>query len=530
MRARYALLVVLAACNLSYPADVAVDANRDAAAGDSGFADAAPGTIAVHVANARSFVRQGGSVSIPITLSRGAGVDSDVTITVTSPPLSVQFDALTIPTGQSSGQLVAHADAAAPYARATSTVHAAAGTAASMDTLEIDVIGNPGAVDTTFGPNGTVEVGASNATPVAIFAQSDRVVAVQIARPSASGVQLTRLLRDGSADSTFGTSGVYYDELSSTTLTNFTTLAATTRPDGRFFLAGSGSNAGTESPFVVGVTADGLADTNTPPVDLAIADVRVRAVLAFDTDWVIAGWKGSNPAVADAYLKGSKDSVLPETIYSSSGFQEFKALLSQTQGRIVAVDGDASTTLQFAVRRYDNTGTEDTSFQQSFPEPTMKPYVLGVAPDPHGFVAWGSGGGPLATGVHTVMAMWRSQDTGASDTTFGPTSKGVYESPATTRGQIAVAVVPNPTDGGYFLIGYDVDVSTSVGNDYVLEMVKLDPNGLPDTALGTQGVIRDTAITLQPIAAATRTDHRVAVLGIEDFGGVKKLVVRAYFY
>jgi hypothetical protein len=531
MRARYGVLILVAACNLRYPDDVTVDANRDAALADGGFADAAPGTIAIDV-NGRSFVRRSGSVSIPITISRGAGVDSDVAITVTSPPSGVQFDALTIPAGQSSGQLVAHADAAAPYARATSTVHAAAGSATAMHALDLDVIGSPGAVDTSFGTSGTVQVGDALATGTAIFAQTDRLVAVQIARPSGkSGVQLARLDADGAADTTFGTNGVYYDELTSTGLTGFTTLAATTRPDGRFFLAGSGSTGGVQYPFVVGLTADGASDSSTPAVNLGYASVRIRAVMAFDVDYVLAGWKAPTETTADAYLRGSTSAVLPEVIDTATATQEFVSLFGQSFGRVVAVEYDTNASSWSAVRRYRSDGNDDSGiFKPAFGDSYSKPFVQGAAPDPRGFIAWGNGGGPLATGVHTVLAVWRCIGDGSADT-FGPTpALGYYESPQTTRGQNGVTVLSDPSDGGYLVIGYDVDVSTTVGQDYVMELVKLDASGNPDMSIGTQGVVRDTAVVFQPIAAATRSDHRIGVLGIQDPSGVHKLVVRAYFY
>src|SRR5947208_1585440 len=84
---------------------------------DELVAAAAPGTIALDVANDRFYLRTGGTGSVPVTISRGAGENGDVVVKVHAPPNGVTFDPLTIGSGANAGTLAMHGAVESPYGR-----------------------------------------------------------------------------------------------------------------------------------------------------------------------------------------------------------------------------------------------------------------------------------------------------------------------------------------------------------------------------------------------------------------------------
>jgi uncharacterized delta-60 repeat protein len=555
MRARVLLLATLAACNLPYPANVGpTDAPQatidslpgapDAMVDAMPLPDAAPGTLGLDVANARFFLRVGGGMaSIGITLSRGAGVDGDVTVTVDSPPSMVSFDALTIPAGSTTGTLVAHAlTNAAEIGEFNLTVKAVSGAAMATDSLDLDVIGHVGTLDPHFGLNGMAQIGttADAFTPVAVFAQGDNVVVVM----TVSNAGLTtkflayRLLVDGSQDSTFGVAGASTYDFTQIAITGGLQLAATVQSDGKIVLAGSGTGPGSNAndPFVARITVDGAIDSSLGPKrsDATSADDHVNSVV-IDTvhpgQILLGGGTGATDAAEDSAIMRLTTSGDLDTSFATQGravtphitpVDHVDSMVIVPSGPVGLshIDGTSPAFAIYSISATGGLGAYGAAFGGSH-SPSW-PNSIGDTVGSQ-FLAWGHNG-TTSLGVGSVFAVWQCTDNGSDGA-----SCGYYESTQGARAQDVVSVVAIPDGSGYLAIGDDRDSSAPGTNDYQVDTILLAPNLAP-MAVGTNGIVQDTSDHFQPVATVAHDDHRYDVLGFINPGGTPTVGVRRYFW
>lgn len=514
--------LVVAACNLPYPADVSVDAANP---------------FAVDVANDHFYLRTNASISIGVTLARGA-TSGDVDITVAAPPTGVTFDPLTIPAGATAGTLVAHASSAATFGRSTLIVMASTGGSTTSDGLDLDVIGKFGELDTTFGTAGTTPIDTTSGNPTLLLAQGDKLVLVGTeGGGSATRAYATRLDAEGKIDTTFATGGIYTDTLQSIGIANGFGVFADSTSDGRILLAGAGFNGTDGDPFVVVLTPDGKVDVPARRIDTSAHNDAVTSVFVDKNhpsgtpDTTFLG--GGDSASGDGMLMRLTSTFDIDTAFGGGRVllpapADILSIAHSANGVVVFLGGPNSN----SIAHVDSSGVADAAFSAVLHDPHGAPYIngVGIGTD-SGFLAWGEGNGMAATGVESVFAVWRCLPDGTADGQFGSGGLGgVYEALPVARTESIKTVIAVPDGSGLIAIGYDVGTASG-SNDYNLDLVRLEAVGEPDTSVGPNGIVQDTSMNLRPEVAAAMNDHRFAVAAITGIGtSSPSLVVRRYFW
>jgi hypothetical protein len=545
MRARALLVIALGACNLPYPADVgptdAPQGTIDAPPGtpDAMFADAPAGTIALALSTPHAYLHKGAMVSIGVTVTRGAGVTGDATVTVTSsPPTGVTFDPLTILDGSTTGTLVAHALTSTVIAENNLTVQASDDGHTDSAVIDLEVIGAAGDLDTAFGTSGTVLINPT-ALPVGIFTQGPKVVVLYGGNKLglATSLEGERLLADGTTDSTFGASGTLAYQFSAIGISNLT-LSAAEQTDGMFVIGGSGSNGSDQDPVIVRVTADGQLDPSLMPrrVDTSSTSDSI-ATTAVDTvhptgdpdSIYLAGATSSGsggPMMMRLTAQGAIDPSLGRLVPAGASGQ-FVSLVFDSDGTTMALSRPAT------LHRVQATGTFDSTYTGAMlGGATGIPWVEGIGlPNSTGLVMWGEQGGQAGAGTPSDFSIWFCVQT-AIVSNCGSGAGSVYEGyvpPLSSRTNVLPTVLSLPDGSGYLGVGYDQDVMSPY-MDFHIDLIELDTTGKPLPGVGTNGIARDTTAGFATIGATALSNHRVAVLAYDHNSSPAKLVVRRYFW
>jgi uncharacterized delta-60 repeat protein len=299
-------------------------------------------------------VRVGGELSIGIDVAR-TGTAGDVVVTAVV-PAGVTADPLTIADGSDHGELVLHADAAAPVARDIVAITAAIGPTTGNASVDLDILGASGTLDPTFGTAGQVVFAGSPKieTPEILVGQGERVVVgIGLVRDGHDGILVVRFARDGTQDPTFGTAGEAFLDVTTIGLTSHGRATAAVQPDGAIVIAGSGSNGSNNNPYVVRLTADGQIDSalSMRRLDTSTADLGVEAVaIGPGGEIVFAGRKNTtsgSTTTSDGMLmrtdaNGARDvnfgfAFQGIVTFNDLAFDEFTHLAIQSDGRIVVV-------------------------------------------------------------------------------------------------------------------------------------------------------------------------------------------------
>ncbi len=511
------LLLALGACGqVSNPA--ASDAGNP---GD----DATTGPLAVTLDNAdpaMHFVRTGGQVSVPVAVARD-GVTGPITIELVTPPSGITSDPLTL--DGDSGLLVVHVAADAAFARTTLAVIATADHTTGSGSLALEVIGTAGTLDPTFGTAGTVGFAASDKadTSQLAIAQGDRViVGIVIERAGHDGVLLVRRARDGSLDSSFGSAGEVFIDLSPIGITSSVVATAAAQADGKIVIAGSGFNGNDGDPFLVRLTADGQIDSSLAlrKLDVTTANITLANVTIGPAgELVFVGRKAAGTG-SDGIVIRTDRSGVRDASFGSNGIATFADKVSdditgavvQPDGRIVVLVSTSNNTQfespEFSLRRFGTAGQLDVTFGGTgkallpSPESTAAATTL-VSPDRLKLVVAGTLRQTFAGGDAGV---WQYLADGRLDLGFGG-GIGFYAAPASTMlDGIARLVVAD--DGTLYGIGNEAD---QIAAPTRLAILHLDAAGIPDPAFGTAGVARTTT-SFVTRAVALRSDHRLLVV------------------
>jgi uncharacterized delta-60 repeat protein len=413
----------------------------------------------------------------------------------------------------------------------------------------------PGDRDFFFGTNGiaTTPIGTSNDYGQAVAVQSDgkTVVAGFIDSAAINDFAVARFNTDGTPDASFGTGGkVTTDFAGHSDLGR----AVAIQSDGKIVVAGQSYNAaGTLRFFAVaryntnGSLDDGGVNDSTPgdnfdgdgktttPVGTSNDDGRA-VVIQPDGKIVVAGSSsnGSNYdfAVVRYNINGTPDSTFDgdgkQTTPVGSGDDESRGVALQNDGKIVVSGTSFGSGYDFAVARYNDDGSLDTS---GFGSGTGKAVIsLSSGNDvAYDVVIQGDGkivlGGYASTSPNTDFALVRYNGDGSLDTTTFGSGTGKV----TTNiggGNDEAHGLAMQRDGKLVLAGLSHNGSN---NDFAV--ARYNPDGSPDTTFnGTSKTT--TAIGPsddQGMDVALQTDGSILVAGFGwngsnyDFALVKYL-------
>lgn len=252
-----------------------------------------------------------------------------------------------------------------------------------------------GSVDTGFGAAGlaSVAMGSGTSATFAVALQADGKILLGGYSNPATGtgndMAVTRLLSDGSLDTTFGTGGRVY--VAASTVTDIV-YDIVVRPDGRIILIGHRHNLtyGNFETTVVQLQSTGALDPTFGSGGISILqvgtpsddDYAIRGFLDSRDRLVIAGtvgdgqWNGTGNTYHDAYVARITPSGSLDTAFNGTGFRQIDiatqdkplgfALGSDDSIAYVGTTGTAAVTDLF-VARITSTGAVQGAFNGGAP-------------------------------------------------------------------------------------------------------------------------------------------------------------------
>ncbi|MGF1472591.1 MAG: hypothetical protein ACFB50_12750 [Rubrobacteraceae bacterium] len=344
-----------------------------------------------------------------------------------------------------------------------------------------------GSLDTSFGRRGivTTDVGGSGSEANSVALQPDgKIVAAGSADFGSGEFQfaLARYNEDGSLDTSFGSGGIILDNAGG----SFTSEAnaVVLQPDGKIVAAGLGGVGPDNQQFVLTrYNADGSPDTSFGDEGVVTTDVG-----------------------------GSETS-------------EANAVVLQPDGKIVAAGYAApgSSTLRFALARYNTDGSLDTSFGD---DGTVTTDIRGSLDSAANAVALQPDGKIIAAGFaipsldvdDREFALARYDEDGTLDNSFG--SGGTVTTDISGAGESEAKDVILQPNGKIVTAGYAFDSS----NTQRFALARYNANGSLDTSFGRRGIVTTdvggsgseaNSVALQP-------DGRIVAVGAADTGVVNQ--------
>jgi len=395
----------------------------------------------------------------------------------------------------------------------------------------------PGNLDPTFHSDGivTTYIGGQYYNLGKIAVQPDgRLVAVGTYYPdSFSSALVVRYLADGTLDPTFGTGGVLTFRWGQETTGNDVTI----QPDGKIIFVGGARNTYNEQHFLtVRLNADGTPDTSfsgdgIAPVQIYGGD-GIALLVQPDGKIVISG-RSTGPAGEQFTLLRLNANGAVDTAFGTSGWAKTYwgtmdwalDVVRQDDGKLVAIGAcTINWVMNFAVARFNSTGTLDTSFGTDGKVKTM----VGVGPNGGraGFVQPDGkivvvGNSNSADNLREYTGIARYNSNGTPDATFD--GDGQY---VTTVRSVSYDTVLQK-DGRIVTAGH-VYNSLTTRND--LAVFRFNPNGSPDNSFGTGGYITtpigDSSLAT---AAALQKDGKIVLGGSSSVGEARSYAIARYF-
>lgn len=209
----FALIIVFfGACGGDEPGPVEpersdVEGLPDAAVDGSSDTEDLAFRITIQVPDADTFVVQGKSETVPVTIERLNGYDGPVVLRPEGLPEGLTAASISIPPGAHDGELVVHAAAERSQGKASFSVTAgrdASDPARGEASVQVFVRGPSGTLDTTFGDGGMV-TGTIGDFSHGVVSPDGKIVAVG---QGSEGIQAARFHADGTLDSSFGAQGI----------------------------------------------------------------------------------------------------------------------------------------------------------------------------------------------------------------------------------------------------------------------------------------------------------------------------------
>lgn len=486
----------------------------------------APG-FRVTPASDKAVVVQGGSVQLRVTVERLNGYNGAVQLSLAGLPAGVTAASALVAPGATTAELTLSAEPAAPHSLPTGARLSASGAFGERmvvvnEALTVTVRGLPGAVDTSFGGGWQITQVANSedyAHAVAVQADGKLLTAGTTAISTGTVVALTRHLRDGGLDPSFGNGGKVITQVGAR---GDSARAIAVQADGRIVVAGWTDQTGIDADFMVlrflpdGRLDPDFADGGRFVLPIGNGTDRAFAVAIQNDGKIVVGGttlSGTSTTGQDFALirltpQGTLDAGFGQggqvvtAMQSHSGSDIVYALALPVIGgeqRILAVGGEG----ELIAARYTANGTLDASFGSGGKVVGLFGRNIGAARA----VALLPGGGMLlAGGIYNDFAAAQLTPAGTLDASFG--QGGLVTVPVSASNWDNATAVVRQADGKLLLGGWAYSGNSSSADFVALRLL---PGGALDTSFGNAG------IAIHPVAAGTRSDSaRGLVLQLDD--------------
>jgi len=299
--------------------------------------------------------------------------------------------------------------------------------------------------------------------------------------------------------------------------------------DGNKYVVAGTSHSETKHNFTLArYSADGTIDTGFGTSGVAIADFSGRSdfanALAVDQDgkYIVAGISHNGSDIDFALARFDSSGTLDTSFNTTGkvttafgGVNELKAIAVADGKYIVAGSTHGEAGIDFAVVRYTASGELDTSFNSTgivitdfgFDGSDNHATSLAIQSDGKIVVA----GYVMNLSGRSDFAVARYDADGGLDTSFG--SGGLVAIDVGGGDDYATAVAI--TDDGIVISGYD--------ESYVFEAVRLTTSGVIDDTFGTNGIIRlDVPGSLEHATsmAVNSCDGKITIAGYSNQAGL----------
>lgn len=277
-----ALMTGLVGCGTAAPtaADTADAGNAPAdASGDTADARPSGGAVSVRAVGDAFRVALGGTVMIPVTVTRTGGA-GEVEVSLMSAPAGVSAARLVIPASMTSGMLAVSASEAAAPGGVSITIRGASSGATGDASVPLTVTGRPGTPDLSLRGTGVAIDATGPAGWVADAALlADGKVLVLFNRADTMALELRRYDANGALDASFGANGV--SPVSAAPMLTAWQAAIVVRDDGTALVAYTAGDSGAVTAFEAnGARLRGYGDANETQT-LSASDLRGAAHRAF---------------------------------------------------------------------------------------------------------------------------------------------------------------------------------------------------------------------------------------------------------
>jgi uncharacterized delta-60 repeat protein len=498
-----------------------------AACGSGEDSPAAPGPVpappqpattkfTLTLASQKVLIEQGKSVTVDATVTRSAGFNDAVNVTVNGLPAGVAAAPVTIASGATTAPITLVAQANAAHSLPTaSTAVGTAGAETAQKGLTVTVRGPAGSLDTSFATQGiantAIGTGEDYAQAMAVQADGRIVVAGSTATNQGTDIALVRYQRDGALDTTFGNGGKVVTSVGSGSDEAY---AIALQADGKIVVAGGSSQGASGIDFVLlRYNADGSLDAGFGTggkVTTSFGNQTDRAyavVIQSDNRIVVGGetTQGANGvdfALARYLGDGSLDASfgtggkVVTSLKSDASGEHVYALALQTIANvehIVAVGGEGD----FMAARYTPAGALDPSFGNAGKIAGLFGSIIGSA---HGVLVTPDNKLVIAGQTGNHHALVRLSENGVLDATFGVGGKVVTQvNPANWDGARGVV---QQADGKLVSGGWTYTGGSSSA-DFVT--LRYSADGVLDAGFGSNGTV------ITPVAPGTKSDSAFAV-------------------
>lgn len=486
-----------------------------------------PADFTLSLSTDKALVIQGHTAQLTATVTRHAGFDGAVTVTLKDLPAGVSAAPVLIAQGATSAAVTLSAEASAPHSLPThAQADGTSGAQTDARVLTVTVGGEPGVVDTSFnGGKQLVSVAEGEDYAKAMAVQADgKVITVGRTTTNAGGtdIAVTRHLRDGTLDASFGNAGMVVTAIAAARGAD-EAYAVAVQADGKIVVAGSTATTGTDLDFaLVRYNADGSLDADFGTGGKVVTSFgnstdRIYAIaIQGDGRIVVAGESdrgttttGIDFALARYNPDGSLDAgfgtagKVTTPIRAQSARDSAYAIVLQTVGgetRIVAVGGEGD----FIAARYTAAGALDNSFGTAgkiagvFVNSTIgAANAVTLTPDNKLVVAGH---------IQHDFALARLNTDGTLDAGFGTAGKVI--TPVTTTNWDEATAIVRQADGKLLVGGWAYEGNSSSGNFAVL---RYSADGALDAGFGTGGMV------VTPVATGTQSDSgRALVLQADE--------------
>ena len=346
------------------------------------------------------------------------------------------------------------------------------------------VFANPGDLDTNFGNNGvvTTDIGGFD-TAIDVTTQTDgKIVLSGTTFGSSTNFAIVRYGSDGTLDNTFGANGIVTTNLSDSDIGR----AITMQSDGKIIVGGSSEVNGDKDFTVVRYNSNGSLDTSFGNDGIAVTAITSRSdeiwgmVLQSDGKIVVVGNSNGQFAIVRYNNNGSLDTSFGTNGVATPVAGSGQGVTIQSDGKIVIAGRNSN---DFTVVRLNSNGTLDNDFDTD-----------GIVTTPMGngvFVsAWDvsiqADGkivvvGSSFNGSDYDIAVLRYNSNGSLDTSFGTDGKVIYDSGNGNDEGLAIAIQPNNKilAGGY----------SNTGSNEAFTLLRLNTDGNFDNDFNSDGIV-----------------------------------------